>query len=124
MLHDPPSRLKLAASAVFFFGYLLFQAAYPTVAWFQGGDLPFTWRMFAGHGDSPQFIVVNADGSQRAAGNALRATSGARVLGSEVDQRRVLPPWLCRHWSGAESVIVRDRLTGEESVIACRSIAP
>jgi hypothetical protein len=87
--------------------------------------MAFTWRMFAGYDDEAQFIVVDDAGTERPLGNALRSGAGTtvRVLGPEVDQRRFLPPWLCAHWGGATSVIVRDRLTQHDAVIPCRSLA-
>lgn len=118
--------LKLAASAVFFVSYLIVQIVYPTLPWFTGGDRAFTWRMFAGYDVEPQFTVVNDDGSERPLANALRSGSrtGVRVLGPEVDQRRFLPPWLCAHASGVRSIVVRNRVTPQDTVIPCRSIAP
>jgi hypothetical protein len=118
--------LGFAASALFFVSYLVCQIAYPMVPWFIGGDRAFTWRMFAGYDVETQFTVVNGDGVARPIANALRSGpgTGVRVLGPEVDQRRFLPPWLCTHASGARSIVVRDRVTPQDTVIPCRSIAP
>jgi hypothetical protein len=126
MSYERAGSLKLAASALFFVSYLIFQIVYPIVPWFTGGDRAFTWRMFAGYDVESQFTVVNDDGVARPLANALRSGpgSGVRVLGPEVDQRRFLPPWLCMHASGARSIVVRDRATPQDTVIPCRSIAP
>jgi len=126
MSHERVGSLKLAASALFFVGYLILQIAYPAIPWFTGGDSAFTWRMFAGYDTEPQFTVVSDDGTARPLANLLRSGpgSGIRVLGPEVDQRRFLPPWLCAHVNGAKSIVVRDRVTPQDTVITCRSIAP
>ena len=126
MSDERTSSLKLVASALFFVSYLIVQVGYPIVPWFTGGDRAFTWRMFAGYDDEPQFTVVTGDGAVRPLANALRSGpgSGVRVLGPEVDQRRFLPPWLCAHVNGAKSIVVRDRVTPRDTVITCRSIAP
>ena len=122
---DQPAPLTRAATALFIAGYLLVQVGYPMVPWFIGGDLAFTWRMFAGHDVETTFTVVNEDGTTQPVANALRARTAVRlrVLGPEVDQRRFLPPWLCAHWSGARSVVVRDRVTPHETVIPCQPLA-
>lgn len=126
MSAERTSSLQLAASAVFFVSYLIVQVGYPIVPWFTGGDRAFTWRMFAGYDDEPQFTVVNDAGAARPLANALRSGpgTGVRVLGPEVDQRRFFPAWLCAHANGASSIAVRDRVTPHDAVIPCRSIAP
>ena len=126
MSDERTSSFTLAASALFFVSYLIVQIAYPIVPWFTGGDRAFTWRMFAGHDVEPKFSVVSGDGAARPLANALRSGpgSGVRVLGPEVDQRRFFPAWLCAHVSGASSIVVRDRVTPQDTVIPCRSIAP
>ena len=126
MSGERTSSLKLAASALFFVSYLIVQIGYPIVPWFTGGDRAFTWRMFAGYDDEPEFTVVSDDGVARPLANALRSGpgTGVRVLGPEVDQRRFFPPWLCAHATGASSIVVRDRVTPQDTVISCRSAAP
>ncbi len=115
------SLLQRVATVSFVTGYLLLQAVYPTVPWFLGGDRAFTWRMFAGYDDEPQFVVVQEDGTEVALDNALRRGNRlrVRVLGPEVDQRRFFPPWLCAHWPGIRSVVVRDRTHPQPLVISC-----
>src|SRR5262245_28354212 len=117
--------LKRAATIVFVAGYLLVQALYPTVPWFLGGDRAFTWRMFAGYDEETQFVVVQKDGTEIALDNALRRGDRlrVRVLGPEVDQRRVFQPWLCAHWKEIHSVVVRDAWSSSPSVISCDAIA-
>jgi hypothetical protein len=44
-----------------------------------------------------------------------------RLLGSSVDQRRHLPPWLCANWEGARSVVLRFPKTGDEVILPCHS---
>jgi hypothetical protein len=117
--------LKRAATVAFVAAYLLVQVIYPTVPWFLGGDRAFTWRMFAGHDVETRFAVVQQDGTELALDNALRRGDRlrVRVLGPEVDQRRFFPPWLCTHWKGIRSVVVRDRTDPLPSVISCDAIA-
>ena len=118
-------RWKRAATLAFVAGYLLVQVLYPTVPWFLGGDRAFTWRMFAGYDEETKFVVVQDDGAEIALDNALRRGDRFRVraLGPEVDQRRFFPPWLCTHWKGIRSVVVRDRSHPLPSEISCDAIA-
>jgi hypothetical protein len=113
-------RVPLAAGA-FFCGYLLFQVGYPMLPWFLPGYGTFTWHMYAAKDPDPEFTVVFADGSRREVGNPLKVGSPVRLLGSSVDQRRHLPPWLCANWEGARSVVLRFPKTGDEVILPCHS---
>ena len=118
---DPaPSRLKIVASAAFFFTYLTFHLVYPTLAWFDPAYDKFTWQMYSGLGDEPHFAVVFADGSRRETGNPQKYGSPIRILGPSIDQRRVVPPWLCANWEGAQSVVVTNGITGQEDIVRCQ----
>ena len=100
-------RGRLVASGAFFIAYLLVQAVYPALAWVLPGYDHFTWHMYAGRSERPQFSVEMADGSSREVGNPLRRGNIVRLLGPQVDQVRFVPPYLCEAWPGARRVHIR-----------------
>jgi hypothetical protein len=121
----PPAgnrRLPIVAAGTFFVGYLLFQIVYPMLPWFLPGYDRFTWQMYSGRNSEPLFAVVFADGSRREVGDPIKIGARVRLLGASVDQRRVLPPWLCASWEGAESIVMRSRVDGREVVVPCREV--
>jgi hypothetical protein len=112
-------QVKLVASGAFFVAYLLVQAVYPALAWVLPGYNHFTWEMYAGREERPQFSVEMADGSSREVGNPLRRNNIVRLLGPQVDQVRFVPPYLCEAWHGARRVHVRFPRSGRISVVSC-----
>ena len=114
-----PSRLKLAASGAFFLSYLLVQAVYPALAWVRPGFDRFTWHMYAGLNERPQFSVAMADGSTREVGNPLRRGNVVRLLGPQVDQARFVPPYLCAAWLGARQITLRYPRSGRADIVSC-----
>jgi hypothetical protein len=113
------SRLKLLASGVFFVSYLVAQVVYPALAWVLPGYDHFTWDMYAGRSERPQFSVVMADGTTREVGNPLRRGNIVRLLGPQVDQARFVPPYLCAAWHGAQTVHIRFPRAGRQDVVSC-----
>ena len=77
--------------------------------------------MYSGRIERPQFSVVMADGTSREVGNLLRRGNTVRVLGSQVDQVRFVPPSLCAAWHGARAVHVRFPRSGRLDVVSCQS---
>jgi hypothetical protein len=112
-------QVKLVASGAFFVAYLLVQAVYPALAWVIPGYNHFTWEMYAGREERPQFSVEMANGSCREVGNPLRRDNIVRLLGSQVDQVRFVPPYLCEAWHGARRVHIRFPRSGRISVVSC-----
>lgn len=115
------TRMKLVASGAFFIAYLLVQTGYPALAWVLPGFNHFTWDMYSGRIERPQFSVVMADGTSREVGNLLRRGNTVRVLGSQVDQVRFVPPSLCAAWHGARAVHLRFPRSGRVEVVSCQS---
>ena len=58
--------------------------------------------MYSGLDEPPALHRRLQDGSRRAIGNPIKVGGAVRVLDRLVDQLRVLPPWLCANWDGAE----------------------
>ncbi len=117
------ARLKLAASAVFSFGYLLFHAIYPTVNWRTPSETTFAWTMFSGRSVRPTFVVTFADGSTRQFTDPLRPGSPVRTMSASVDEWRFVPPHVCTHWPGAREVRAFHSASGREEVTVCPSAA-
>jgi hypothetical protein len=120
-VHRSTAKSSRLVKGLFFFGYLAFQIVYPALPWFGHGYDRFTWHMYAGLREEPRFTVIFASGSRTDVGDPLKVGSAVRLLGSSVDQRRVLPPWLCANWDGAATVIARYQRTGREEVHQCSS---
>lgn len=111
------------ASAIFFVGYVLFQIAYPSLAWFRPGSNLFSWAMFSGVSGRPAVTVIFADGSERTVEEPMRATSSARVLSASVNLWRFLPPHLCARRDGAREIHAVDARSGRREVTKCPSAA-
>ena len=101
------TRLRLVGSGTFVAAYLLVQLVYPALAWVRPGYGPFTWDMYSGRIERPQFSVAMADGTTRQVGNLLRRGNIVRVLGPQVDVVRFVPPYLCAAWPGATRIDIR-----------------
>jgi hypothetical protein len=115
------TRIRLVASVAFVVAYLLMQLVYPALAWVRPGDGPFTWDMYAGRIERPQFSVAMADGTTRQVGNPLRRGNIVRVLGPQVDLGRFVPPYLCAAWLGARRVDIRFPRAGSSESVTCRA---
>ena len=112
-------RSRMVASGAFFLAYLLVQTVYPALAWVLPGYDHFTWHMYAGRTERPQFSVVMSDGRAREVGNPLRRGNIVRLLGAQVDQVRFVPPYLCTAWHGARRVHIRFPRSGRVDVVSC-----
>ena len=113
------TRLRLVASGSFVAGYLLVQLVYPALAWVRPGYGSFTWDMYSGRIELPQFSVVMADGTRRQAGRVLRRGNAVRVLGPQVDLARFVPPYLCSAWLGARRIDIRYPRARRDEVATC-----
>jgi hypothetical protein len=113
------NRLKYVSSAAFFVGYLVFQAFYPALKWFDPWRNGFSWSMYSGASPRPRATVVFEDGSTQTVPDPLYARSGARVLGASVDLWRFMPPYLCAHVKGAREVRI-SHASGRSTVTTCR----
>ena len=99
--------------------YLLVQLVYPALAWVRPGYGPFTWDMYSGRIERPQFSVAMADGTTRQVGNLLRRGNMVRVLGPQVDVVRFVPPYLCATWPGATRIDIRFPRGARTDVVTC-----
>ena len=117
----PSSRVALLASGTFFCAYLAFQTVYPALSWFLPGYDHFTWHMYSGREMAPRFFVILTDGTQRDVANPTKVGAGVRLLSTSIDQRTVIPAWLCANWGGVSAVMTIDRARGREEVTSCRS---
>lgn len=115
------SRARLVASGAFLIVYLLVQTVYPALAWVLPGYDHFTWHMYAGRAERPQFSVTMADGKTYEVGNPLRRGNIVRILGPQVDQARFVPPYLCTAWRGARTVHLRFPQSGRAEVVSCQA---
>ena len=113
------TRRRLVASGWFVAGYLLVQLVYPALAWVRPGYGPFTWDMYSGRVERPQFSVVMADGTRRQVGNPLRRDNTIRVLGPQVDLAQFVPPYLCSAWLGARRIDIRYPRARRNEVATC-----
>lgn len=118
------TRLKSFATALFFFAYLIVQAGYPALSWFDPRFHWFAWNMYTGRTDSLRFFVVRDDGSTWRLPRFARRDAPVRVYSAAVDKRRFVPPHVCARWPDVREVRVRSRMTARELVFPCRSTAP
>jgi hypothetical protein len=117
-------RLKLVASGVFFVGFLGFQIVYPTLAWFLPGYTRFTWHMYAGRRERPQYAVVYTDGTRQELQDPLRPGGEILLYGPSVDEPRFVPPFICAEWEDVREVRLAYPRAGREDVVACGAQAP
>ena len=119
------TRHRHFAAGAFVVVFLTIQIVYPALAWFSVDISRFSWHMYAGQSENPEFAVIFDDGTRRDFIPMMRRASPVRVLGPAVDQERFVPPFLCRRWPGVREVRVRYSWGGQvEHVVPCPGVAP
>ena len=114
-------RARLLLSAAFFAGYLAFHVGAPAVLRFTGWGAGFRWNMYGGERLPTTFSVVTGEGTEIPLDKLQRERGIGHIVGTHLDQRRFVPPYLCEHVDGAVAVITRygDQRHAEET-LPCR----
>jgi hypothetical protein len=117
----PRSRIRLAASGLFFFAYLIIQTVIPVYALFSDGWFSFAgWTMYTGLRQEPAFTVVYDDGTRESLDQIRERLGIGIVVGHKVDTARFVPPHLCGKLPSAQAVVIRDLRAQIEETYLCR----
>jgi hypothetical protein len=110
---------KLWLSGAFFCTYLAVQVAVPLRGLYGDGGGQFCWFMYSGRVRRVELVLHFEDGRATPLREEHELRRRARLLRSEVNRVRFLPPQLCAADSSLRRVTIRRLDSGEESEYFC-----